>query len=245
MTRIPARGPLTAALLAVVGVLMLLAAGCGVPTEVQPRPLPTQGVVPTASQTPAPEPTAAAEQATLWFVKGGQLVPAMRSTEGPLNPQDLIDLLAAGPTEQEAAAGLRTAVVSVVTREPLVETARSQGVAVDPLPRGTEAIVLAPEFTDLLAAEQVLVLGEVVTTLTVGATDALLFVDENGAPLGVPLPDGRLDNGPVGPGGLRLPHRAARRLRPLPHSTAAAPPTTLEPQPGAWAGCPSGQRSPS
>jgi hypothetical protein len=178
--------------------LALLLAGCGVPTEAQPRPLPTQADRPSATSIPTPLPTSAVEAVTLWFVREGQLVPAQRTTEEPLGSQDLIDLLVAGPTNEEEAAGLRSAVVSVVTREPLVETAVSRGVAVEPLPRGTVAIVLAPEFTDLLASEQVLVLGEVVTTLTVGPVAGLVFVDENGQPLGVPLPDGRLQNGPVG-----------------------------------------------
>lgn len=186
------RGALAGALAA------LLLAGCGVPTEAQPRPLPTQSAPPTSTATPGPQPTATEQQVTLWFVREGRLVPTLRNTEDPVDSQGLIDLLADGPTQQEAAAGLRSAVVSVVTREPIVATAASLGVAVDPVPRGTIAVVLDPEFTDLLASEQVLVLGEVVTTLTVGRVDALLFVDENGQPLGVPLPDGRLKNGPVG-----------------------------------------------
>ena len=64
---------------------------------------------------------------------------------------------------------------------------------------GQVAIVLQPEFKDLLADEQVLVLGEVVTTVAVGDVQEVIFVDEDGLRLGVPLADGRLRNGPVTP----------------------------------------------
>lgn len=184
---------------AVVAVLLglLLLAGCGVSAEDEPRPLPTGSA--TAPPPPTTEPTPTEDQARLWFVRAGVLVPVLRAVPEPPGSQDLIDLLVAGPTEEEEQAGIRTAVVSVVTGEPLVVTARAAGVEAPPLPDDQEAIVLSEEFTGLNAEEQVLVLGEVVTTVAVGDVGEILFIDGTGKPLGVPVADGRLRNGPVSP----------------------------------------------
>lgn len=180
---------------ALLGVVLI--GGCGIPVEDGPRGLPT------GSATNPPPPTADAtpteDQAELWFVREGRLVPVLRSVPDQPSSQDFIDLLAAGPTEEEEAAGIRTAVVSVVTGEPLVVTARSAGVEPPQLQDDQEAIVLSEEFTEVNAEEQVLVLGEVVTTLAVGTVAEILFVDSAGKPLGVPVADGRLRNGPVSP----------------------------------------------
>jgi len=185
-------------LAAALGVLILLA-GCGIPVEEEPRALPTgPGSTPTVPEaSAAPDPTES--QATLWFVKESELVPVQRVTDGPVDSQDLIDQLVAGPTPAEREAGIRSAVVSVVTGEPLVITAEEAGVVTADLPDNEVAVVLEPAFTALLAEEQVLVLGEVVTTLAVGQIEQVLFVDDDGQTLGVPLADGRLRNGPVVP----------------------------------------------
>lgn len=178
---------------------LVLLAGCGISAESVPRPLPTEALVPTASPSPAPTSSPAERFITLWFARGNQLVPAQRTVPGPVNSQGFIDLLAAGPTEAEAAQGMRSAIVSVVSGEPLVETAEAAGVRVSDTAADTVAVVLKPEFTELLGEEQVLVLGEVVTTLAVGAVQRVLFVSADGQRLGVPLPDGRLRTGPVSP----------------------------------------------
>jgi hypothetical protein len=176
-----------------------LLAACGIPVEGVPRALPTGSSTPTAASDGAVLPTPFQEEATLWFVKGGALVPAVRPTTGPATSQGLLDLLAEGPTPAEEAAGVRSAVVSVVTGEPLVVTAEQAGVDGPQVSAGTVVIVLEPQFTELLSAEQVLVLGEVVTTLAVGPVRNVVFVDEDGQELGVPTADGRLAKGPVSP----------------------------------------------
>lgn len=178
---------------------MLMLVGCGISAESVPRPLPTEALVPTATPSPAPSQSPAERFITLWFARGNQLVPARRTAPEPVDSQGFIDLLAAGPTEAEAADGMRSAIVSVVSGEPLVETAESAGLRVPDTSADTVAVVLKPEFTELLGEEQLLVLGEVVTTLAVGAVQRVLFVDEDGQRLGVPLPDGRLRTGPVSP----------------------------------------------
>lgn len=175
----------------------VLLAGCGIPGEDEPRALPTS----TASNPPPPttEPTPVEEQARVWFVREGFLEPALRSVAEPPDSQELLDLLVAGPTAEEEEEGFRTVVVSVVTGQPLVVTADEAEVEVTSLESGQEAIVLSEEFTEVNAEEQVLVLGEVVTTVAVGEVTEILFVDGAGQPLGVPLADGRLRTGPVTP----------------------------------------------
>ena len=71
----------------------LLLAGCGLPVESGPRPLPTGSAAPTASPQEPGEPTPSQESVTLWFVREGMLVPALRTASPPVTPQDLIDLL--------------------------------------------------------------------------------------------------------------------------------------------------------
>jgi hypothetical protein len=175
----------------------LLVAGCGISAEDEPRALPTGGA--TSAPPPTNVPTPTEDQVRLWFVREGQLVPVLRSVAEPPDSQGYLDLLVAGPTPQEKQEGVRSAVVSVVTGEPLVVTAEEAGVNPPPLDDDEEAIVLSPEFREVNAEEQTLVLGEVVTTVAVGDIKEILFIDEDGKPLGVPAADGRLRNGPVTP----------------------------------------------
>lgn len=175
----------------------MLLTGCGIPAESEPRTLPTGGATSAPPPTTVPSPTE--DQVRLWFVREGLLVPVLRSVAEPPDSQEYLDLLVAGPTPEEKDQGVRSAVVSVVTGEPLVVTAAEAGVEAPPLEADEEAIVLSSEFREVNAEEQTLVLGEVVTTVAVGGIEKILFIDDDGKPLGVPAADGRLRNGPVTP----------------------------------------------
>jgi hypothetical protein len=105
--------------------------------------------------------------------------------------------LEAGPTQAELDAGLRTAVTSVVPDVPLVVTADAVGLNVTLTDPRQIPVVLSEEFGSLPSQEQLLVLGQVVTTLTDGTDQSVLFVSDDGTAVGVPLPDGRLVNRPV------------------------------------------------
>lgn len=181
-------------------VAMLVAAGCGVSVESEPRPLPSGAQVPLATSSPAPSPSEATTLVGLWMVQDAKLVQVDRDVESNPTSQDKLDLLAVGPTEREAERGIRTAVVSVVTGSPLSITADSAFVQVaGGLPEGSVAVVLEPEFAELPSDEQLLVLGQIVQTLAVGTVQSVLFVDNEGNALGVPLPDGQLVTGTVKP----------------------------------------------
>jgi hypothetical protein len=61
------------------------------------------------------------------------------------------------------------------------------------VPTGTPVTVqLAPAFSALAPADQVLLLGQVVLTLTGAGFGPVAFVDAAGSAAAVPLPDGRL-----------------------------------------------------
>lgn len=56
---------------------------------------------------------------------------------------------------------------------------------------------LSPDFTALPPSEQVLLLGQLVLSLTGAGASAVAFVDSAGATLAVPLPDGRVLDTPA------------------------------------------------
>jgi hypothetical protein len=64
-------------------------------------------------------------------------------------------------------------------------------------PNSTVSIAVTDAFTALPSSEQVLLIGQVVMTMTSAGADAVLVTDAQGAPLAIPLPDGRLLDGPA------------------------------------------------
>lgn len=173
-----------------------LLSACGVGPEAQPRALPPEAASAVDVPTPATSPDRAGLLAELWFVADDTLVPVNRTTPEPLSAEDKLAALEAGPTAGELSQGLRTALTSVTPDVPLVATAASRGVGVDVTPVDT-AVVLSPEFDSLPPTEQSLILGQIVLTLTSEPGSRVVFVNETGTPVGVPLPNGRLTSGPV------------------------------------------------
>jgi hypothetical protein len=201
---------LAAAIVLAGGVL----AGCGVPLETEAQPLPTD-VEPTiaasTSVTQTPSPTADSPTpsptdvetvtARLWFVGDSGLVPVAVLAPRAAGAQGLLDLLAAGPGESGAARGLRTVVSNPTGAGSLVEFVSASGepptAASSDLVAGIATVKVSEAFSALPPAEQVLVIGQVVLTLTGAGADAVEFTDTTGTPLAVPLPDGRLLEGPA------------------------------------------------
>lgn len=107
--------------------LVLLLAGCGVPQDDRPRAIDAaQAPFRTAAPTPAGEP-AGPGRVALYFVRDGRVVlasrPVLRSTPVP----ELLDLLLAGPTADENAAGLSSVIPTTLTVED-VDVQRGIGV---------------------------------------------------------------------------------------------------------------------
>ena len=87
-------------------------AGCGIPEDDVPRVL--GPVLPTPSPTPTPAP-ATTQQFDVYLIQNNQLSPVSREVPVDLRVNDLIDQLAALPSEAESEQGLTSAVPNLTT----------------------------------------------------------------------------------------------------------------------------------
>ncbi len=166
-----------------------LVASCGVPLGDDPEPV--AGVTRPSSSSPSPTTsTAPTGQATLWLVDGQRLVPRDAAASTPVTTASSVALLGVAPP---AVSGLRTLIADPVTGQPLAV------VMTDDAGEGRteQRVALAPTFVELAAEDQVLLIGQVVLTMTEIDRAPILFVGPDGAPLSVPRPDGRLRDGSV------------------------------------------------
>ena len=107
------RGRATAAALAAA----LLLPACGVPQDDSPRAL-TRPEVPFAFPTDAPPAESSGDrQIALGFVRDESVVLSSRTVEDPRTTEEVLELLFAGPSPDESAAGLSTFLPSTVTVE--------------------------------------------------------------------------------------------------------------------------------
>ncbi|RBY93586.1 hypothetical protein DQ237_17545 [Blastococcus sp. TF02-8] len=152
-------------------------AGCGVPEQTAPEPLAVEAPEPA----PATEPTVDDGAVRLWFVRGRQLEAVSRPV-GPADVHATLDLLAAGLTPDEVAAGLRTALAP--------QTLRHTGPTPDD---PVVTLAVTREFTGLVGANQQLAVAQIVWTVTEfpGVEEVRFSVD--GRPLEVPTDDGLTD----------------------------------------------------
>ena len=195
--------------------VLLVVAGCGVPLEdsaqalppevipppvvapsqpPSPSPSPTSttgpGSSPTATATPLPTESPAVELVDLYYLKTGSF-PAS-DVAVPTDAQTVLDRLAAGPPVET---GLRSVVVDPLTGTALVSVFTPTGDT--DLPTASVTIAVANAFSSLPPTEQVLLLGQVVLSLSSAGFATVSVVDAAGAPLAVPLPDGRLLDRPA------------------------------------------------
>ena len=184
---------------------------CGVPLQDAPQALPPEVIPPpivaptkspspspspspTASQSPSPSvsPTPIIEVVDLYFIREDGLVPLASDVPSPVDTQIVLDALTAGPP---AETGLRSVVVDPLTGSALVSSFTLDAEATVPDAQAT--IAVSPAFSSLPPAEQVLLLGQVVMSLSAAGYATVSVVDEAGSPLAVPLPDGRLLDRPA------------------------------------------------
>lgn len=171
-----------------------------------PSPTPQVSFEPTSSTSPEPRPATL----RLWFVAEDGLAAAETDLPDGTTPDLIVQSLAIGPTADQAAEGLRTVARDPLTGLALVSVAPSPPSSASPT--GGESVLaatgpprvepstapasvtvrLSQAFTALPPAEQVLLLGQVVLSLTGAGERTVAFTDEAGTPLAVPLPDGRL-----------------------------------------------------
>jgi hypothetical protein len=162
--------------------------GCGLPLQETAEPVP--GVPPRGSVSASP--SADEHRVDLWLVSEGTLVRRPAAVPPPVTANGLITLLAEAPTE--AGASARSLVLDPVTGGPLITVPEDTELA-----NGHPVVTVrvTPSFSALPANEQVLLLGQVVLTLTDAGASGVLVTDPQGSPLSVPLPDGRLLDGPA------------------------------------------------
>jgi hypothetical protein len=127
------------------------------------------------------------QEVDLWFAGDTGLVPVPTTVSPPGDPSAIVAGLVAGPPEDQQ---LRTVVVDPLTGIPLISV--FEGEPATALPGASVFITLTPEFAALPPNEQVLVLGQVVISISGAGLGAIEFVDGAGSPVAVPLPDGRL-----------------------------------------------------
>ena len=205
--------PISSRLMAAWAPLLLVVAGCGVPLEdsaqalppevipppvvapsqpPSPSPSPTSTKSPTATATALPTESPAVELVDLYFIREDGLVPLASDVAVPTDAQTVLDRLAAGPPVET---GLRSVVVDPLTGTALVSVFTPTGDT--DLPTASVTIAVANAFSSLPPTEQVLLLGQVVLSLSSAGFATVSVVDAAGAPLAVPLPDGRLLDRPA------------------------------------------------
>lgn len=176
-------------------------AGCGVPVQnaaqpipadviPSPPPSPTPTPTPEETPTPAPPPEPTTVETRVWFVREDGLVGVETAVTPPVTATQVVEELALGPTPQDIVDGLRT-----VSRDPLTGASLVSVVSepeTDLTGRTLATVSLGSAFASLPPTEQVLLLGQVVLSLTSMEIDAVEFVDDVGSPVAVPLPDGRV-----------------------------------------------------
>jgi hypothetical protein len=188
---------------------VLALSGCGVPLEDAAQPLPSDVVgLPTAAPSPtesgaasptatpagSPSPSALIEIISTFFVRDDGLVAVDTEVSAPLFAESVVDALVTGPVGE---AGLRSVAVDPLTGSPLIAIG---SVGPEQTPDASVTVVLSPKFGALPPTEQVLLLGQVVLSLSSAGWPSVSFVDALGAPVAVPLPDGRLLDRPAGAG---------------------------------------------
>ncbi|MFC7242033.1 GerMN domain-containing protein [Catellatospora aurea] len=188
----PARRPLPGrssgrvlgSMLVLPSLLVVLAAGCGVPVEDTPRVI--EAGPPSRVATGAPSAAASGPAAeSLYLIRDGSLVPVQRRLAAEPDPQRLLGDLLAGPTEAEQDRGLGTALGG---RDVVASVRLIDGVAHVELPAGIE---------NTGRNDDVLAFGQIVCTLTSRRDVTGVVFTRQGARIGVPLPDASLSQDPL------------------------------------------------
>ncbi len=165
-------------------VAVALLSGCGVPQDDGPRALAPEEV-PFASPTDsAPAEPAGDRQVSLGFVEDGSVVLRERTVEDPRSPQEVLELLLAGPSQDESAAGLSSFLPSTLTVED-VEVVDGTAVVTLDGPDDSEVLRLPP-----------LAYAQIVATLTPERVSGVRF-RLDGRDLRVPREDSSLTTGPL------------------------------------------------
>ncbi|MGC4938811.1 GerMN domain-containing protein [Kribbella sp. DT2] len=173
--------------------VVLVAAGCGVPTQdspvgIQPEALPSR-LRETALPGEVSPPTAGPGQVSVVvnFVRKDRLVRSAREVPNGSAQERLsaiVEALAAGPTERERASGISSALPAGLQ----LTVAALQG---------NRAVIGLTGETDGSAAENVLAVGQIVLSATAIPTVKEVSFERDGLPVEALLADGALTRNPL------------------------------------------------
>jgi hypothetical protein len=172
------RGRIPVVLLAVA-----VTAGCGVPVDGTPRDL-DQSRSSYGSDAPAPDRFGPAAE-RLYLVKDGKLVRVLRRVPAARTPQQMVQDLVAGPTRDEQADGLTSALSTMrVGTTTILQRRASVEIGAPAVPGGR--------------SDEVLAYAQIVSTLTSqGAEVGTVSFTRGGQPLAVPRGDSVLSADPL------------------------------------------------
>ena len=165
--------------------LALALAGCGVPTDEEPRALDAAEAPFQVFSSTAPPVPSGDGRVALYFVRDDRVVLQTRAVERSTDVDALIELLLEGPTPQQVEAGIRSALPTTFSVQD-VEVGRN-GVAV---------VTLGGESTQISTSP--LGFAQVVATLTAPGRARTVRFRLDGEDLPVPRGDTSLTEEPVG-----------------------------------------------
>jgi hypothetical protein len=165
---------------------------CGVPSDSGPRPLPRDGVpfdllAPGSSAVTSSTLVAVTTDVPIALIGTDRLAVVRRLVEAPPSLFRIIEALLAGPTAEESALGLRTAIINQ-TR--LLSVRIQSGVA---------TIDLSGDFAAIGGQEQILALAQLVFTAASAQGVLGVRLSLDGKPVEVPRGDGTLTQEPLRP----------------------------------------------
>jgi spore germination protein GerM len=165
---------------------MSSAAGCGIPTDdaaraLDPQAAPYRVVTRDRADTPA-----GTHRIVVFLVRDGALAPVPRRIPAAPTPAAVLTALTAGPTREEQAEGLTTAL-------PLDQVAHVARV------EGSTVTVALPTTSDASSrSDAIFGFGQLVLTLTALPSVSGVRFEDGGKPLQVPRSDGALSGSPLG-----------------------------------------------
>lgn len=170
---------------------VLLITGCGVPLSPSAEPLPLTTW--SGSTTPSASASTATTASVIWLVDSEHLTPVDLVLPHAGGLPDLMAALAAPPNS----GALRTLVSDPVDGSALASLTDPGTPSDDEAEPAQATVALNDHFAQLSAVDQVLLIGQVVLTVTDAGLGSVRFVGPTGDPLAVPLPDGRIHDGAV------------------------------------------------
>lgn len=212
------------AVVVLLGLVSILVVACGITPEDSASEL-TADQVPfellDPSRTGGDLPTDVGGVGEIYLVADDVLLSVPRPIARDADLSTVVDLLATGPTRNEAAIGLRSA----LPRDPTILSVSQT--------RNTATVDLDPAFTEIRAAEQPVAIAQIVFTLTRRPEVGRVAFTLEGDPVEVPRGDGSLttealtrsDFPELSPGDSPPISTTTSTSEPASTTTAPAPPT--------------------